>query len=64
MRPRACCADRGRAHLSSEDIQAHRARPCSGTASSCNFDAHAEGQTPDSLLKEIIETVKAPVDGR
>ncbi len=59
MRPRAC-ALRGRAHLSSDDIQA--------IASSvlrhriiCNFDAHADGQTPDSLLKEIIQTVKAPV---
>ncbi len=60
---RVHAALRGRAHLSSEDIQAialsvlrHRII--------CNFDAHAEGQTPDSLLKEIIQTVKAPVDGR
>ena len=60
---RVHAALRGRAHLSSEDIQAialsvlrHRII--------CNFDAHAEGQTPDSLLKEIIQAVKAPVDGR
>ena len=59
---RVHAALRGRAHLSSDDIQAialsvlrHRII--------CNFDAHAEGQTPDSLLKEIIQTVKAPVDG-
>jgi MoxR-like ATPase len=25
-----------------------------------NFDAHADGQTPDTLLKEIIQTVRAP----
>ena len=60
---RVHAALRGRAHLSSDDIHAiapavlrHRII--------CNFDAHAEGQTPDSLLKEIIQTVKAPVDGR
>jgi len=51
---------RGRAHLSISDIQAvapsvlrHRII--------CNFDAHADGQTPDSLLKEIIQAVKASV---
>jgi MoxR-like ATPase len=60
---RVHAALRGRAHLSIDDIHAialsvlrHRII--------CNFDAHAEGQTPDSLLKEIIQTVKAPVDGR
>ena len=60
---RVHAALRGRAHLSSDDVHAialsvlrHRII--------CNFDAHAEGQTPDSLLKEIIQTVKAPVDGR
>jgi len=60
---RVHAALRGRAHLSRDDIHAialsvlrHRII--------CNFDAHAEGQTPDSLLKEIIQTVKAPVDGR
>jgi MoxR-like ATPase len=59
---RVHAALRGRPHLSSDDIHAiapsvlrHRII--------CNFDAHAEGQTPDSLLKEIIETVRAPVDG-
>jgi MoxR-like ATPase len=50
----------GRGHLSIDDIQAiapavlrHRII--------LNFDAHADGQTPDSILKEIILTVKAPV---
>ncbi len=51
---------RGRAHLSAKDIQTiagsvlrHRII--------CNFDAHADGQTPDSLLQQIIQSVKAPV---
>ncbi len=49
---------RGRPHLSREDVDAvapsvlrHRII--------CNFDAHADAQTPDSLLKEIIQTVKS-----
>ena len=49
----------GRAHLSSDDVEA--------VASSvlrhrliCNFDAHADGQTPDSLLQGIIRAVKSP----
>lgn len=49
----------GRAHLSREDVEAvalsvlrHRII--------CNFDAHADGQTPDSLLRGIIQTVRAP----
>jgi MoxR-like ATPase len=47
---------KGRSHLSVEDVQAvalnvlrHRIIP--------NFDAHAEGETPDSILKEIVRTV-------
>jgi len=49
---------RGRFHLSEEDVQAvassvlrHRIIP--------NFDAHAEGQTPDTILNEIIRSVAA-----
>ncbi len=49
----------GRAHLSGSDIEAvapavlrHRII--------CNFDAHADGQTPDSLLQGIIRSVKRP----
>jgi len=49
----------GRAHLAADDIEAvatavlrHRII--------CNFDAHADGQTPDSLLEGIIRAVKAP----
>ncbi|MBI4877503.1 MAG: MoxR family ATPase [Acidobacteria bacterium] len=51
---------RSRPHLSADDIQAialsvlrHRII--------LNFDAHADGQTPDSLLKEIVQTVRTPV---
>ncbi len=51
---------RGRAHLSIDDITAiapsvlrHRIIR--------NFDAHADGQTPDSLVKEIIQSVKVAV---
>lgn len=50
---------RGRRHLSLEDVQTvapsvlrHRVI--------LNFDAHAEGHTPDSLLKRILEGVAAP----
>jgi len=50
----------GRGHLSTDDVQAlapavlrHRII--------LNFDAHADGQTPDTLLKEIILTVRTPV---
>jgi MoxR-like ATPase len=50
----------GRGHLSMDDVQKvapsvlrHRII--------LNFDAHADGQTPDSLLHEIILSVRAPV---
>lgn len=50
---------RGRLHLSAEDIRAiapavlrHRII--------LNFDAHADGQTPETLLTEIIASVAAP----
>jgi MoxR-like ATPase len=49
---------RGRYHLSSEDIQVvapsvlrHRII--------LNFDAHADGQTPDTILTEVIRSVAA-----
>jgi MoxR-like ATPase len=49
----------GRPHISTEDVVAvapavlrHRII--------LNFDAHAEGQTPESVLKEIIPSVAAP----
>ncbi|NUM99659.1 MAG: AAA family ATPase, partial [Bryobacteraceae bacterium] len=49
----------GRFHLSVEDIMAvagsvlrHRII--------LNFDAHADGQSPDSVLNEIIQSVSAP----
>jgi MoxR-like ATPase len=49
---------RGRLHLSTEDIDAvapavlrHRVI--------LNFDAHAEGQTPETLLSKIIPSVGA-----
>jgi MoxR-like ATPase len=48
----------GRMQLSIADIQAiavsvlrHRIIP--------NFDAHADGETPDTVLKEILRTVTA-----
>ena len=51
----------GRAHMSIDDLEAvapsvlrHRII--------CNFDAHADGQTPDSLLKGIIRSVKSPAE--
>jgi MoxR-like ATPase len=50
----------GRGHLSMDDVQKvapsvlrHRII--------LNFDAHADGQTPESLLHEIILSVRAPV---
>jgi MoxR-like ATPase len=50
----------GRGHLSADDVQKvapsvlrHRII--------LNFDAHADGQTPDSILTEIINAVRAPV---
>lgn len=51
---------KGRMQLSVEDVQSvalsvlrHRIIP--------NFDAHAEGETPDTVLKEIVRTVSAAV---
>ena len=54
---------RGRLHLSTDDIQAvapavlrHRII--------LNFDAHADGQTPETVLGKIIESVRATVSAR
>ncbi|MBM3756869.1 MAG: MoxR family ATPase [Acidobacteria bacterium] len=50
----------GRMHLSVDDVRAvapsvlrHRIIP--------NFDAHADGETPDTILREIIQTTSAAV---
>jgi MoxR-like ATPase len=49
---------RGRLHLSTDDV---RAVACSVLRHRIilNFDAHADGQTPDTLLTGIIDTVAA-----
>jgi MoxR-like ATPase len=54
---------KGRMHLATEDVQAvapavlrHRII--------LNFDAHAEGQTPETILTKIIQSVGAAVHSR
>jgi MoxR-like ATPase len=49
----------GRPHLSADDILAIAA-PVLRHRIIRNFDAHAEGRTPDSLLKEIVQSVRGP----
>jgi MoxR-like ATPase len=49
---------RGRFHLSIEDVQ-HVARPVLRHRIILNFDAHADGQTPETILTTIIEGVTA-----
>ncbi len=49
-----------RGHLSADDV-ARIAPSVLRHRIILNFDAHADGQTPDSLLTEIIKTVRAPV---
>ncbi len=49
----------GRYQLSVEDISA-LALPVLRHRIILNFDAHADGQTPDSILSQIIASVKAP----
>ncbi len=51
---------RGRFHLSTEDIQ-QVAPSVLRHRIILNFDAHADGQTPDSILSELIRTVAARV---
>ncbi len=52
----------GRGHLSTDDIQ-QIAPAVLRHRIILNFDAHADGQTPDSLLNEIIQTVRSLVAG-
>jgi MoxR-like ATPase len=47
---------RGRFHLSIEDLR-HLARAVMRHRIILNFDAHADGQTPDTILTTIIESV-------
>ncbi len=48
----------GRYHLSSDDVRAVAAAVLRHRII-LNFDAHAEGQTPDSILEEVITAVAA-----
>jgi MoxR-like ATPase len=49
---------RGRYHLSIEDVQ-HVARAVLRHRIILNFDAHADGQTPESILDTIIQQATA-----
>jgi MoxR-like ATPase len=49
---------RGRFHLSSDDIR-HVAKSVLRHRIILNFDAHADGQTPDTVLSGIIQAVGA-----
>jgi MoxR-like ATPase len=49
---------RGRFHLSIDDVQ-HVAASVLRHRIILNFDAHAEGQTPETVLSEIIASVHA-----
>jgi MoxR-like ATPase len=49
----------GRVHLSSDDVEAVASAVLRHRLI-CNFDAHADAQTPDSLLQGIIRAVKSP----
>jgi MoxR-like ATPase len=49
---------RGRVHLSIEDIQAVAASVLRHRVI-LNFDAHADGETPESVLKAVIKSVTA-----
>ena len=49
---------RGRYHLSIDDVQ-HVAPSVLRHRIILNFDAHADGQTPDSVLDQIIQSVTA-----
>jgi MoxR-like ATPase len=53
---------RGRFHLSADEVQ-EVAPAVFRHRIILNFDAHADGQTPDTILKQIISAVaaKAPV---
>ena len=47
---------KGRLHLSTEDIQSI-AQSVLRHRIILNFDAHADGETPDTILKEIVKSV-------
>ena len=51
---------KGRLHLSIEDID-HVAPAVLRHRIILNFDAHAEGQTPETILDKIIPSVGAAV---
>jgi MoxR-like ATPase len=50
---------RGRWNVSIDDIRA-LALPCLRHRIILNFDGHAEGKTPDLLLRQILETIPVP----
>ncbi len=56
---RALAMIRGRFHLSVEDIRSIAASVLRHRII-LNFDAHADGQTPETILTEIIRSVPAP----
>ena len=49
---------RGRVHLAMEDVQAVAASVLRHRVI-LNFDAHADGETPESILRAIIQSVTA-----
>ena len=51
---------RGRFHLSAEDVE-HVAAAVLRHRIILNFDAHADGQTPETILTAVIRTVSAQV---
>ncbi len=53
---------RGRLHLSIEDVQTVAAAVLRHRII-LNFDAHAEGQTPETILDKIIPSVVAAQAG-
>ena len=54
---------RGRLHLAIEDIQAV-AQAVLRHRVILNFDAHADGQTPETVLTKIIPSVGVPSAAR
>ncbi len=57
---RALALMRGRYHLSVDDVQ-HVARAVLRHRIILNFDAHADGQTPETILNAIVQEVTAHV---
>jgi len=54
---------RGRLHLSTDDIQAVASAVLRHRII-LNFDAHADGQTPETVLDKILQSVRAAVASR